>query len=218
MELIMATGRPVRSPDVMIVGASLLFGFAAAWQWNFREPWDIETALGFERSMSGYEQRIIDYRSRVEAYRRGNESTAALVSRYVANAFGLLPIPLAAMTLGIGLATFRRPYALGRRSRRSLGVVTTGLAALLIASWLAAEIAARYVLRGNRMISGIWDDMRFVIGLAVLALWVVLIMGCIRKRPIDAWDRIGRWLGYAWLMDLAWTSALIFVARGFSHG
>jgi hypothetical protein len=208
--------RPFRWPDATILALSLLLGLVAAREWHCREPWDLEAALGFEPSMSGYEKRILDYRAHVETYRKGNESTASLVARFTVTAFGLLPIPLAATTLGLGLATFRRP--LGRRSRRSLGVATTGLAALLVVSLLAGEVAARRMLRGNNLISMVWDDVRALIGLAVLALWVVLRVGGARRRPVDAWDRMGRWLGWAWLVDLTWISAWVFVARGFSHG
>lgn len=210
--------RPFRWPDALIVGISIVLGLAAAVEWDRWEPWDLEAALGFERSMSGYEQRILAYRAHVEGYRRSYEPTIGRVARHVADAFGLLPIVLSLATLGVAAATFRRPFALGRRSRRSLGVATTGLTTLLVVAVLIGECLARRFLRFNGMISFIWEEMSYLVGLAVLALWVGLRFGGVRRRPFDARDRMGRWLGWAWLVDLAWVSGLVYFARAFSRG
>ncbi len=116
---------------------------------------------------------------------------------------GLGQIILPIVTLGAGLATFRRRLARSRRSLRHIGVLTTAVAAIFVSSWLANEYLLRLLYTrgwpGHGAFDSIWWDLGQDTGLAIAAVWVVLALGG-RWRPARNWaDRLGRIVGTCWI-------------------
>jgi hypothetical protein len=209
----MRQSRRLRWPDALIVAASLVLGLAGAVRWARSETWEIEEALGLPPTSLQDRARTLGFRASWENYRRGHEQVAGRVARFLRGATDAAPILLGALTLGAGLATFRRPRALGRRSWRSIGVQTTLLASFLIIARLTSEYAARRWVSWNSYFDLTWREIWFLHALAISAFCVVMRLGGVHWRPVDARDRLGRWVGWGWVGYLIWAVTIWELTR-----
>lgn len=178
--------RPFGRLDAAIVAFGLLLGVWAAWQWHTHDPWIVESALGL----------------------------APRIPFPAAPVRDLLPIVLTPTTLALAFATFRRPVSLGRRAVRSPGVAATSIAAVVIVLLLANEYILRRFFESRVRfldpITFVWGELGIQVGLAILVLWSLMALGGRWRARPHAWDRLGRFLGAAWLGYLAWIEWLVW--------
>lgn len=113
----------------------------------------------------------------------------------------MLPV----VTLGAAAATFRHRTFRTHRGLRGIGVLTTAVSSLLI----SVSIANEFVLRrfpalqhgySHNAFDFLWFDLCSDVSVAVVAAWTVLAVGR-RWRSVPEWsDRLGRALGFAWVL------------------
>lgn len=188
--------RPFGKLDAAIVAFGLLLGVWAAWQWQTHDPWILESALGLAPSIPFPVPDSPGWLSPVR---------------------DLLPIVLAPTTLALAFATFRRPLGTGRRAIRAPGVAATAVAAVITALVLANEYILRRFFESRVQfldpITFLWDGLGIRVGLAVLVLWSLMALGGRWRARPHAWDRLGRFLSFAWLGYMAWIEWLVWFVK-----
>lgn len=185
--------------DLTIIGVMTCLGVYVA----FLAPKKLESALGLQDSMSMHEANIkaAEMRrpkvepSRFDRLKRAREDVLQVVE----------PI-LAFLSLGAGLATFRRPSAWSKRALRRRGILTLAVVTLFFLTALSNEFILRHFDIntsgvGLNPISALWGELTAEIGLGVLVLWVILLLGRRWSGAADWHDRVGRTVGWLLILD-----------------
>ena len=201
---------PLGRLDAIILGAAVALGSWGA----VADPKRIESGLGLGATQAKFEsERDEMRRMRPKDFgppttlvgRIGLARTALL--NYVGHA---LPI----VTIGAFLATFRRRAAWSRRSLRRTGVVTTFISGSFVAFALLNEYVLRRVARlqsgyTHNFFDSLWTDLGVELGLAVAALWSVMALGGVWRATPEGPDRLGRAVGFGWLVYVVLGDLLI---------
>jgi len=115
---------------------------------------------------------------------------------------------LGVTTGGLALALGRRVLT-EERSYRGPGTVAVAVAACILCL-RALEVALVGSLYGMSQYAryihffAFWVKLELDVSIAIVGAWTVLVLAGRWRTQIDWWDRLGRWLGWAWIGVLAY--------------